>query len=147
MIQPLLQTKLHRPPRRARLIDRPSLLAQLEAGLGTDDNVDWLKAKQFRYLVVSRKRHRQFDDQEAVMIKEDGAQRIRAQRVVNAEADEVELYCHSVQREHKERGIQELYTQRFEAAPECVADLHGPFAEILLLDGLEYGEPCGAAQR
>lgn len=75
----------------------------------------------YRYIVVSRRRHRQFDEQQAVWIKAAGEQRIRAQRIVHPDTGEVELYCHSSQREKKEQGIQELFTQRFEAALEKLA--------------------------
>jgi transposase len=87
----------------------------LDAGLATEDNVAWLKAGHYRYIVVSRKRHRQFDEHQAVTVRDEGEQCIRIQRVVNAETDEVELYCHSAQREQKDRGIDERFAQRFEA--------------------------------
>ena len=41
---------------------------------------------------------------------------------MNPDTREVELYCHSSQREEKDRGIQELFTQRFEAALQKLAD-------------------------
>jgi transposase len=66
-------------------------------------------------VVVSRKRHRQFDEAAAVWVREEGDSRVRAQRVQNPVSGEVELYCHSAQREQKERGIQERFAQRFEA--------------------------------
>ncbi len=93
----------------------------LDAGIATEDNITWLIENGYRYVVVSRKRHRQFDEHEAVEIKDNGELRIRAQRVINADTGEVELYCHSSQRENKERGIQELFAQRFEAALEKLA--------------------------
>jgi hypothetical protein len=73
----------------------------LDAGIATAENIAWLVENGYRYLVVSRKRHREFDPGAAVLIKEDGDLRIRAQRRVNAETGEVELYCHSSQREKK----------------------------------------------
>ena len=86
----------------------------LDAGLATEANVAWLKDHHYRYVVVSRQRHRQFDEQQAVMVREQGQQCIRIQRVVNADTDEVQLYCHSAQRERQERGIDERFAQRFE---------------------------------
>jgi transposase len=78
-------------------------------------------------VVVSRRRHRQFDPDDACLIKEDGPLTIRAQRVVNDDTGEVELYCHSTQREQKERGIAERFAQRFEAELQKLADgLHKP---------------------
>lgn len=88
----------------------------LDAGIATEQNIAWLVEHHYRYLVVSRKRHRQFSQEEAVLVKEQGEQRIQANRVVNADTGEVELYCHSAQREQKERGIGELFAKRFEAA-------------------------------
>ena len=93
----------------------------LDAGIATEDNIAWLVDNGYRYIVVSRRRHRQFDEDRAVWIKDDGEQRIQAQRVVNSTTGEVELYCHSAQREKKEKGIQELFAKRFESALEKLA--------------------------
>jgi transposase len=93
----------------------------LDAGIATEENIAWLVENGYRYLVVSRKRQRQFDPDAAVLITQDGALSIRAQRVVNADTGEVELYCHSCEREKKDRGIAELFAKRFEAALEKLA--------------------------
>lgn len=94
----------------------------LDAGIATEENIAWLKDKHYRYLVVSRKRHREFDEKDAVLVKADGDLRVRVQRIVDPETDEVKLYCHSTQREKKDRGIQELFAKRFEAALEKLAE-------------------------
>ena len=97
----------------------------LDAGIATEENIAWLVEHGYRYLVVSRKRQRQFDPDAAVLIKEDGELNIRAQRVLNADTGEVELYCHSSEREKKEQGIAELFAKRFEAAlAKLAAGLH-----------------------
>ena len=93
----------------------------LDAGIATEENIAWLAGNGYRYIVVSRRRHCQFDEDRAVWIKDDGEQRIQAQRVVNSTTGEVELYCHSSQREKKERGIQDLFAKRFEGALEKLA--------------------------
>jgi len=93
----------------------------LDAGIATEDNIAWLVNNGYRYIVVSRRRHRQFDPDRAVWIKNDGEHRIQAQRIVNPTTGEVELYCHSAQREKKEKGIQELFAKRFESALEKLA--------------------------
>ena len=93
----------------------------LDAGIATEENIAWLVENGYHYVVVSRKRHRQFDEREAIEIKEEGTLRIQAQRVVNPDTGEVELYCHSSQREKKEQGIQELFAKRFEAALQKLA--------------------------
>jgi hypothetical protein len=99
----------------------PTPTVVLDAGIATEENIAWLVENQYRYVVVSRKRHREFNAAEAVAVKDDGAIHIQAQRVVNSETDEVELYCHSSQREKKEQGIQGLFTKRFENALEKLA--------------------------
>ena len=93
----------------------------LDAGIATEENIAWLVDNGYRYIVVSRRRHRQFDEDRAVWIKNDGEQRIRAQRIDNPTTGEVELYCHSSQREKKEKGIQELFAKRFEGTLEKLA--------------------------
>jgi transposase len=94
----------------------------LDAGIASEENILWLVEHGYRYLVVSRKRHREFDPAQAELIREDGDLTIRAQRVVNADTGEVELYCHSSQREKKEQGIAELFAKRFEAALAKLAE-------------------------
>jgi len=94
----------------------------LDAGIATEDNIAWLNEQGYRYVVVSRRRHRQFDPDDACLIKEDGPLTIRAQRVINDDTGEVELYCHSTQREQKERGIAERFAQRFEAELQKLAE-------------------------
>jgi len=93
----------------------------LDAGIATEDNIAWLVDNGYRYIVVSRRRHRQFDARQAVWIKNEGQQRIQAQRVVNPKTGEVELYCHSSQREEKEQAIQALFAKRLEGALEKLA--------------------------
>ncbi len=93
----------------------------LDAGIATEENIAWLVEHHYHYVGVSRKRHREFDPEQAVLIKQAGELCIRAQRVVNDETGEVELYCHSTQREKKEQGIAERFARRFEDALEKLA--------------------------
>ena len=80
----------------------------MDAGIASEANIDYVKTKGYRYIVVSRKREKQFDTDKAVNVKEDknGTAIVRAQRVVN-ESGEIELYCHSLPREAKEHAMQE----------------------------------------
>jgi transposase len=100
----------------------PAPTVVLDAGIASEENIAWLVQNGYRYLVVSRKRHREFDPDQASLIKEEGDLMIRSQRVVNADTGEVELYCHSSQREKKEQGIAELFAKRFEAALSRLAE-------------------------
>jgi len=99
---------------------RPSTVV-LDAGIATEENIAWLVESGYCYIVVSRKRNRQFDETQAQVIKETADNKISVQRVVCQDSDEVELYCHSEQREKKETGINELSAQRFENALEKLA--------------------------
>jgi hypothetical protein len=78
----------------------------LDAGIATEENLAWLTQHGYRYLVVSRERHKQFDAETAILIRAEGDTQIRAQRVVDEVTGEVRLYCHSTGREAKERGIE-----------------------------------------
>lgn len=101
-----------------KLVNEGAPIIVLDAGLATEDNIAWLVENNYRYVVVSRKRHREFDPEQSVRVKDDGQARVEVQRVVNEDTGEVELYCHSSQREDKERGIDKRFAQRFETALE-----------------------------
>jgi len=89
-------------------------LVVMDRGIATEQNLAWLKAQGYRYLVVSREKTRQFDPLHAIEISAAGGQRIRLHKVLSADAQEVRLYCHSPGREQKERAIIARLTQRFE---------------------------------
>ena len=99
----------------------------LDAGIATEENLAWLTEQGYRYLVVSRERHKQFDAEAAILIRAEGDTQIRAQRVVDEVTGEVRLYCHSTGREAKERGIERRFSTRLEAALQYLAEgLHLP---------------------
>ncbi|MBW2228626.1 MAG: IS1634 family transposase [Deltaproteobacteria bacterium] len=102
---------------------RPTIV--MDAGIATEDNINWLKKKQYPYLVVSRKRHREFSEKEAVVVKKDKDCTVKAYKKINDQTGEVELYCHSTRREDKERAIYDRFTTRFEEALDKLnAGLH-----------------------
>ena len=89
-------------------------LVVMDRGIATEQNLAWLKAQGYRYLVVSRERARQFDPLQALELTAAGGQRIRLHKVLSPDAQEVRLYCHSSGREQKEVAIVARLTQRFE---------------------------------
>ena len=91
-------------------------LVVLDRGVATDDCITWLRDHGYRYLVVSRERHRQFDADAAVSIQTQSKQTVHLHKVVSTDPDEVRLYCYSEQRAEKERGIVERFAARFETA-------------------------------
>ena len=102
---------------------RPTIV--MDAGIATENNINWLKKEQHPYLVVSRKRHREFSEKEAVVVKKDKDCTVKAYKKINDQTGEVELYCHSTRREDKERAIYDRFSTRFEEALDKLnAGLH-----------------------
>lgn len=89
----------------------------LDAGIASEANIDYLKAQGYRYLVVSRRRRMALDPSRALPIDPgDGqAARIHVQRVVDEDSGELSMYCHSRDREDKDRAIARRAAARFEA--------------------------------
>lgn len=100
----------------------PGAIVVLDAGIASEDNIRWLNAHNYCYLVVSRQRTRTFDPQAAVTVTTRDAQTVRIQRIVNAQTQEVELHCHSQARERKEQAMQDRASERFEQQLQSLAD-------------------------
>jgi transposase len=99
----------------------------LDAGIATEENLAWLAAQGYRYLAVSRERHKQFAAAQATVVREEGSTRIRVQRPVDEASGEVRLVCHSTGREAKEREIAQRFSTRLEAELQHLAEgLHQP---------------------
>jgi len=91
----------------------------MDAGIASEDNVKWLKGHNYRYIVVSRKKKVEIPaDLKMVPVKKDEKTKailVQAGLVSNKETDEMELYCHSVDKEKKEESIKNKFQERFEA--------------------------------
>ncbi len=88
----------------------------MDAGIATENNIKWLRENSYPYIVVSRKHHREFNEDEAVVVKQDNECTVKVQKVIDSENDEILLYCHSTKREKKEQAINDRFTMRFEKA-------------------------------
>jgi hypothetical protein len=86
-------------------------LIVMDAGIATEDNILWLKAHLYDYMVVSRKKKIEAP-LEMVTVREDNRRLIRAGLI--HEAGEAMLVCHSTDKEIKEAGIDNLFERRFE---------------------------------
>lgn len=113
MIKKLYEKHLH-PHGQQELFPQDKPTVVLDAGIATEDNITWLTEHNYRYIVVSRKRKREFCEQEAVVIKSTDECTISAHKKINEETGETELYCHSTRREEKEQAILDLSSTRFE---------------------------------
>jgi len=96
---------------------KPTII--LDAGIATEDNVKWLGDEEFRYIVVSRKKKKAIPpDVTMVAVKQDDRDQtvlVQAGLSKNQDTDELELYCHSVDKEKKEEGIKNKFQERFES--------------------------------
>jgi len=99
-------------------------LVVMDAGIASQENIDYLITEGYEYLVVSRKRDKQFDDTKATVVKTDKDDNaiVKVQRVeIRDEYDniqEIELYCHSKPREAKENAMQVRVQTKFTEALE-----------------------------
>jgi transposase len=94
----------------------------MDAGIATEENITWLKEHCYPYLVVSRKKHREFDEKSSVIVKNDDECTVRAQKVFDEETQETLLYCHSTQREKKDQAIGNRFLRRFEEELQKLAN-------------------------
>jgi transposase len=98
------------------LSGQPGSTVILDAGIASEENIQYLIEHHYKYIVVSRKRKRVFDEDKAIVINDLPGQTVTAQRVMVEETGEVELYCHSQLREKKEQAIQDSFAEKYETA-------------------------------
>ena len=108
-------------------LDAPAgALVVMDRGVATEAAIGWLRDNGYRYLVVSRERHRQFDADAAVSVRTQSNQTVHLHKVVSTDPGEVRLYCYSEERAHKERAIVERAAARFEAASPSTTRSRSP---------------------
>jgi len=108
----------------------PGARVVMDAGIATEANLRWLAEQGYRYLVVRRGGHRQFDPTQAIAIETASGETLRLQRTLSEDGREVFLYCHSAGREAKESAITARFAQAFEAGLQKIAEgLSKPRAE------------------
>lgn len=86
----------------------------MDAGIATEENITWLQEHHYPYLVVSRKKHREFDEALSVVVQKDEECTVRAQKVFDEETQEALVYCHSTRREKKDQAIGDRFVSRLE---------------------------------
>ncbi len=91
---------------------KPIIVA--DAGIGSQDNIEWMAANGYDYIVVSRKRKCEIpSDMQLSYVREDDRRLIQA-GIRKNNADETEVWCHSNAKEIKETGIKTRFQKRFE---------------------------------
>ena len=63
----------------------PGALVVIDRGVATEAAIGWLRDNGYRYLVVSRERHRQFDATAAVSIQTQSKQTVHLHKVVSTD--------------------------------------------------------------
>ncbi|WP_183734271.1 IS1634 family transposase, partial [Desulfurispira natronophila] len=89
-------------------------LVVMDRGIATEANIEWLREHGYRYLVVSRKRQRDFDPTEATTITSASGDAIHLHKTLSEDNQEVLLHCYSEKRARKEEAINERFAKAFE---------------------------------
>jgi hypothetical protein len=99
--------KLAVPKKDTNLFSKKSLVV-MDAGIASQANIDYLVEQGYEYIVVSKKKDKEFNEDKAVSVKVDKNEQtiVRAVKVVNEETKEVELFVHSKAKELKETAMQ-----------------------------------------
>src|SRR6202163_3894693 len=100
----------------------PGTTVVMDAGIATEANLTWLREHGYNYIVVSRKRDRQFHPAQATEVLTAGQDTIQIQRVLDEKSGEVLLYCHSPAQALKDTAIDTKQAERFEAALQKLGD-------------------------
>ena len=85
----------------------------MDKGIATAENVTWLQAQGWRYVVASRERQREFDADEAQAVQTASGTGVRIHMQQGADG-ETRLYCESEKRRQKENAIVERAGERLE---------------------------------
>lgn len=89
----------------------------MDAGIATEENINYLKQENYGYIVVSRKRNQQMPvDATPVIVKQQGENKVEAILHKNKETDEYELYCYSSLRDQKEQQMLHSFEINYEEA-------------------------------
>jgi hypothetical protein len=92
----------------SNLLTSSNSLVVMDAGIASKENIDYLIANGYEYIVVSRKRDNLFDESKSTPVKLNNKEEVivRAQKVINEESGEIELFVHSQAKELKESAMQ-----------------------------------------
>jgi transposase len=101
---------------------KPNALIVMDAGIATEANLQWLKEQNYCYLVVSRRRHLEWDEELSQIVHVQGTNEVRIYSKQSEDGEETELYCRSSSRVAKEAAIDSLFQQRFEEQMCALAD-------------------------
>ena len=97
-------------------------LVVMDRGIATEARIAWLRESGYRYLVVSRRRKREFDAEAAEPLATASGHTLHLDRRVCEDTAEVRLNCYSEERAQKERAMLQRLCARYEAALRKLAE-------------------------
>jgi transposase len=89
-------------------------LVIMDAGIASEENLQWLTANNYNYLVVSRERKRDMDMSQASIIESACGHQIHLQRQPGPHQGEIKIACWSEQRAMKDESINENFRKKYE---------------------------------
>lgn len=92
----------------------------MDAGIATEDNIQWLNDNNYKYLVISRKRKQELPDVEGVIVKNEPNNKVTTFLLKNEK--ESELYCHSESMARRTTIMSEKYIERFTKELQKLSD-------------------------
>jgi transposase len=98
----------------ATLEAKSSTTIIMDAGIATKDNLEYLKAEEYSYIVVKRDSGLVMPEDDTAVIVKDTANNKVTVSLINKSDKEIELYCHSTAKEAKAIEFNKKTTKRFE---------------------------------
>jgi len=93
----------------------------LDAGISSEENLAWLKANGYTYIVVSKKAKSIIPDDASCILQHQKDYLIKSKLIKNPETAESELYCYSELKEKKEQGMRKQACSRYETGLQTIA--------------------------
>jgi transposase len=99
----------------------------MDAGIASEENLEWLTLNKFNYLVVSRERKRDIEMEKTSVIESAGGHQIHLQRQPGQHEGEVKIACWSEQRAMKDKSINTSFQEKYEQELNKINEgLHKP---------------------
>jgi transposase len=97
-------------------------LVIMDAGIASEENLQWLITNNYNYLVVSRERKRDIDMEQTSVIESVGGHQIHLHRQAGEHPGEIKLACWSEQRAMKDQSINESFRAKYEQELNKISD-------------------------
>ena len=99
----------------------------MDAGIASEQNLEWLTSNKYNYLVVSRERKRDIEMEKTSVIESAGGHQIHLQRQPGQHKGEVKIACWSEQRAMKDKSINTSFQEKYERELNKINEgLHKP---------------------